>query len=304
VNVLIIGAGAVGGFLADRLAHAGDDVTVLVRPTRADQLRSDGLRTVEAGDTRVSHPHVVTAEDLARDPGSYELVVIAVKADALDGALADVAPAVGPQTRVLPFLNGMRHVAPLRTTFGDRALGGVLRIATDVRPDGAIDVIAPVFEVELGAFAQPDDQVRAIADRLTAAGADVVVSTDIEAAMWTKWAFIASIGALTSLMRATVGEIVAAPGGASLGPRIVAEVSAIARAAGHPLAPAALTGIEGAVTAAGSPLTSSLSRDQLAGRVTEVEPVLGDLIAQADVEAPLLSLATLALRVHNRRLGA
>jgi 2-dehydropantoate 2-reductase len=303
VKVLIVGAGAVGGFLAARLLDGGDDVAVLVRPARADGLRRDGLRIREGSATTTYRPRVLTASELTPE---FDLIVLAVKSDAIAGAIDDVAPAVGASTAVVPFLNGMRHVEPLVSRFGSAVLGGVLRVATDLEHDGAILVIAPLFEVEVGELTGPSDRrVADIGARFRAAGAQVTVSADIVGAMWTKWVFIASIGAVTSLMRASVGEIVAVPGGAAFSRSILNEAAATAAAAGHPIPSSALTATEHVLTTEGSPTTSSLSRDLMAGRHAEVEPVLGDLVASADATGtptPLLALATLALRIHNRRL--
>jgi 2-dehydropantoate 2-reductase len=124
--------------------------------------------------------------------------------------------------------------------------------------------------------------------------------------MWEKWVFIASIGAVTSLMRAPIGEIVAAPGGASFARAVLSEAAATAAAEGHPVSSASLDATEQVLSAPGSPTTSSLSRDLLAGRPTEVEPVIGDLVARAEATgtpAPLLALTTLALRIHNNQLA-
>jgi 2-dehydropantoate 2-reductase len=305
MRVLIVGAGAVGGFLAARLADAGDDVAVLVRPARADGLRRDGIRVREGSATGTYRPRVLTAAELEPE---FDLVVVAVKSEAIDSAIDDVAPAVGPSTAVVPFLNGMRHVEPLVSRFGSAVLGGVLRIATELEDDGAIRVLAPTFEVEIGELASPSGQrVEDVAARFRAAGAQVTIPADVVGAMWTKWVFIASIGAATSLMRASVGEIVAVPGGGAFSRSILDEAAATAAAAGHPVSPAALAATEQVLTAPGSPATSSLSRDLMAGHHTEVEPVLGDLVASADATAtptPLLALATLALRTHNHRVDA
>jgi 2-dehydropantoate 2-reductase len=305
MRVLIVGAGAVGGFLAARLTDGGDDVAVLVRPARADGLNKDGLRVREGSTTSTYRPRVVTASELEPE---FDLVVLAVKSDAIAGAIDDIAPAVGPSTAVVPFLNGMRHVDPLVSRFGSAVLGGVLRVATDLEDDGAILVITPLFEVEIGELPSSSGQrVADIAARFTAAGAKVTIPADIVGAMWTKWVFIASVGAVTSLMRASVGEIVAVPGGAAFSRSILVEAAATAAAAGHPVPSPALTATEQVLTAEGSPTTSSLSRDLMAGRRTEVEPVLGDLVANADTTGtptPVLGLAVLALRVHNREVDA
>jgi 2-dehydropantoate 2-reductase len=305
MRILIVGPGAVGGFLAARLMAAGDDVALLARPARADGLRREGLRIHEGSATQTYRPRVLTAPELEPE---FDLIVFAVKSDAFGSAIDDVALAVGPATAAVPFLNGMRHVEPLVARFGSAALGGVLRIATEAEDGGAIRVLAPLFEVEIGALAsESDHRVEDIASLFRAAGAQVTIPADIVGAMWTKWVEIASIGAVTSLMRASVGEIVAVPGGAAFSQSILDEAAATAVAAGHPVPAAALTAARKTLTTQGSSTTSSLSRDLMAGRRTEVEPVLGDLVANADATAtavPLLALAALALRVHNRRLEA
>jgi 2-dehydropantoate 2-reductase len=313
-RILIAGAGAVGGFLAARLAEAGQDVTVLARSLRAGQLRDGGLRLAGVGGTRTLRPPVLTASELAAPEraaaglgSGFDAVLIAVKADALDQVMKDIAPAVGPGTAIVPFLNGMAHLDALAGAFGTAVLGGVLRITTDLADDGTIRVLTPLFEVELGEL---DGARSARSDQLAAAfrnaGADVAVRADIVRAMWAKWVFIASIGAVTSLMRAPVGDIVAVPGGDDFARSVLAEAAGAAAAAGHPVSHAQLAATMRILTAAGAPTTSSLSRDLMAGHPTEVEAVLADFAeraAAAGAGTPLIALSALALRVHNRRLA-
>ena len=140
MRILIVGPGAVGGFLAARLMAAGDDVALLARPARADGLRREGLSVHEGSATQTYRPRVLTAPELEPE---FDLVVFAVKSDAFGSAINDVALAVGPSTAAVPFLNGMRHVEPLVARFGSAALGGVLRIATEAEDGGAIRVLAP-----------------------------------------------------------------------------------------------------------------------------------------------------------------
>ncbi len=321
MRILIAGAGAVGGFVAARLAEAGQDVTVLARPRRAGRLREDGLRLAGAGvagETHTVRVPVLTATELAAagpgddEPGGgrgagYDAVLIAVKADALDQVIKDIAPAVGLGTAIVPFLNGMAHLDALTSAFGTAVLGGVLRVMTDLDGDGMIRVLTPMFEVELGELdGSPSDRADRLAAAFRTAGAEAAVRTDIVGAMWAKWVFIASIGAVTSLMRAPVGDIVAVAGGADFARSVLAEAAGAAAAAGHPVPAAQLAATTRILTAAGSPTTSSLSRDLMAGRPTEVEAVLADFAARAATAGagtPLIALSALALRVHNRRLA-
>jgi 2-dehydropantoate 2-reductase len=138
--------------------------------------------------------------------------VLAVESDDLDGTMADIEPAVQPPAVIIPFLNGMAHVEALTGRFGSAVLGGTLRIATQVEHDGTIRVLTPQFDVELGELdGSPSARVDRLASAFKDAGADVTVPGNIIDAMWAKWVFIASLGAVTSLMRAPVGAIAAVP---------------------------------------------------------------------------------------------
>src|SRR5262245_5722891 len=123
MRILMIGAGATGGYFGGRLLEAGRDVTFLVRPRRAAQLAANGLVVVSpAGNIHIANPPCVDAASL-REP--YDLIVVSCKAYDLDDAIASFAPAVGPDTAILPLLNGMRHLDVLDARFGSRAvLGG------------------------------------------------------------------------------------------------------------------------------------------------------------------------------------
>jgi 2-dehydropantoate 2-reductase len=286
------------------MAGSGLDVTVLARPASAARLRAGGLTLTDGEASETVKPGVVTAGEL---DGPFDLVILAVKADALGRSLDDAAPAIGPDTVVVPFMNGLGHIDAMTARLGAAAAGGVLRVATERLGDGSIRVLSPLFEAEIGEFdGAVTSRIEAVADLLRQAGATVTVTSDITGRMWVKWVFIASLGALTSLLRAPVGDIAAFPAGRGLAAGLLAEMAATADAAGHGLDAATLAALRGQLTAAGSPATSSLSRDLRAGHPTEVEPVLGDLVERGHrlgVSLPLTGLATLALRVHNRRVS-
>ncbi len=250
-------------------------------------------------------PNVAMAGELA-EPA--DVVLLSVKATALDQAIADFAPAVGPQTVVVPFLNGMAHLAVLSKRFGESAvLGGVIIIAAQVNGEG--DIVAqpsPPASLTIGTQdGTRTTRLRAAHDQLSGAGFDASISDEIIARMWQKWVFIATIGALTCLMRGTVGDIVAVPGGRDLGPAILAEASAVSAAAGYPMPADAIASTTQTITQAGSPVDSSMSRDVAEGRPAEVEQVLADLARRGaghGIKTPLFDLATMQLRVYNNGL--
>ncbi|MFJ7591719.1 2-dehydropantoate 2-reductase [Streptomyces sp. NPDC097617] len=306
MRILTVGAGAVGGFFGARLADSGQDVSFLVRPARAKALAARGLRVSGQGEQLHLTPKLVTAGAVG---GPYDLVLLSVKATALHTALADIEPAVGPETAVVPLLNGVAHLDPLVARLGAGAvLGGVAKVVTTLGEDGDILRMAPPAVILTGELdARPSARVDTIRSMLTEAGIDAPATADIVAAMWHKWAFISTLVALTCLMRGTVGEVNAVAGGTDLAAALIAETAAVAQAAGHPVTERELAFTTSAVTAPGSPLTPSLYRDLVAGAPTEADHVLTDLTVRArelGLATPLLDLAALQLRVHEHRLAA
>ncbi|HXN88012.1 MAG TPA: 2-dehydropantoate 2-reductase N-terminal domain-containing protein, partial [Methylocella sp.] len=122
MRILVVGAGAIGGYFGGRLLQAGRDVTFLVRPKRAMELARDGLVIKSPnGDVTLKDPPTVQADKLAQ---KFDVVLLSCKAFDLDDAIKSFAPAVGPQTAIIPLLNGMRHLDVLDEKFGkDRVLG-------------------------------------------------------------------------------------------------------------------------------------------------------------------------------------
>src|SRR5205823_1244437 len=222
-RILIVGAGAVGGYFGGRLAQAGRDVTFLVRPSRAKQLSQDGLRIISPHGDAVLSPTLISADKI---DAPYDIIFLSVKAYALEAALQG-------------------------------------------------------------------------------AGFDARLSPEIMQAMWEKWVQLASLGAITCLMRGTIGEIVAAPGGADLSIDALNESVAVATACGQKPSEKVLSRHAAAMTAPGSSLTSSMYRDLRKGAPVEADHILGDFIERGSargVATPLLKAAFVNLRIYQNRL--
>ncbi len=130
------------------------------------------------------------------------------------------------------------------------------------------------------------------------------LSSAIEQDMWEKWTFLATLAGVTCLMRGSIGEVVAAPGGAGFVDRLFGEVVAVAAAYGHAPGEAFLEGTRALLTAQGSPLTSSMHRDIKKNGPIEADHIIGDLVArarQAEVSTPLLAAAYTHLAVYQRQ---
>ncbi len=306
MRILVVGAGAVGGYFGARLVQAGRDVTFLVQPKRAGQFRAQGLRIVSPSGDFTVQPKAITAAQIA---SPYDVILLSVKSFDLAGAVDDFASAVGPQTVIIPVLNGMHHMDVLKERFGERAvLGGVCYVATQVDSQGRIIQLADLQSLNYGELSgKKTSRIEAVYQAFQGAGFDTAISGNILGDMWEKWVWIASVGAITCLLRGNVGEVVAVPGGNDVSLSILRECAAIAAASGYPLSEASLSEKSSQLTATGSSLTSSMYRDLEEQRRVEVNTVLGDLIKRGqkhNISAPILQAAFVSLSIYERQITA
>lgn len=304
MRLLVVGAGSTGGYFGGRLIEAGRDVTFLVRPKRAAQIQANGLTITSPHGNATLAPKLVTAEALS---GPYDAVLLTVKGFQLDAVLNDIAPAVGPDTMILPVLNGMQHMDVLAKRFTPHnVVGCALKVATVLEDDGRIVQLGPLQDLAYGELdGSQSARLQALDAFMRGAQVNARHSSVIHREMWEKWILLAAVGAMTCLMRAPIGEIEACPGGAIFTLALLDEVVAIVRAVGVPPSDAFLTAARQQVTAKGSPFATSMYRDVLRGRPVEVENILGDLLHRgidAGIATPLLAAATLHLRAYQNKL--
>src|SRR6201987_957733 len=119
MRILVVGAGALGGYFGGRLEDAGRDVTFLVRPYRAEHLAKTGLVVRSPkGDINIAAPPTVLAENLS---APFDLILLSCKSYDLQGAMDSFAPAVGANTAILQLLNGIKHMDLHGARFGSGA---------------------------------------------------------------------------------------------------------------------------------------------------------------------------------------
>jgi 2-dehydropantoate 2-reductase len=293
MRVLVVGAGAIGGYFGGRLLQAGNDVTFLVRPKRASELASAGLVIKSPnGDVTLKNPPTVQADKLTE---KFDVILLSCKAFDLEDAIKSFAPAVGPQTSVVPMLNGMLHLDVLDKKFGrERVLGGLCAIAATLNEKREVVQLQPMQSLNFGERdGKMSDRVRAIAKIMTNGITGAVASENIVQEMWEKWVFLSTLAASTCLMRTSVGNILAAPGGRDFMLGMLDETSAIAKAAGHAPAGPFFERTRGLLTAEGSQMTASMFRDIKMGAAVEADHVIGDLVARGDAaKVPLARLRT------------
>jgi 2-dehydropantoate 2-reductase len=303
MRILVVGAGAVGGYFGGRLIQAGRDVTFLVRPKQAEEIRAQGLRILSPmhGDFTV-RPQTTTAAQIA---SPCDVIFLSVKSYSLAAAIDDFAPAVAQQTVIVPVLNGMHHMDVLAQRFGQHAvLGGVCYVATEVDSQGRILQLADFQSLTYGELdGKKTSRIEAVHQAFSGAGFEAAISGDILRAMWQKWVWLASLGAITCLLRGNIGEIAAVPGGADLSLSALRECAAIAGACGYPTSETFLAEKGLLFTAPGSQLTSSMYRDLTEYARVEVDSILGDLIERGrkhGVSAPIVQAAFVSLTIYQQ----
>ena len=304
MRLLVVGAGSTGGYFGGRLAEAGRDVTFLVRPGRAEQLRRDGLRIVSPNGDATLAPRLVVTGGV---DGRYDAVLLTVKGYALEAAIEDLAPAVGEGTMILPVLNGMRHMDLLAARFGPGAVAGcACKIASLVDEAGRIVQLNRLQSIAYGELdGSRSARIEALDAFLQGGGFEARLSPDITREMWEKWILLAAMGGITCLMRGTLGEVEAAEGGAEFINRFLDEVTAVVDAVGRQPEAGFVAGTRKLLLQKGSPQASSMYRDLVAGRPVEVDQILGDLqvrARQAGVATPLLAASVTHLSTYQRRL--
>lgn len=283
MRILILGAGATGGYFGARLAHAGVDVSFALRPARARHIREHGL-CVRSPLGDVQLPAKVLSADQLADAPPFDLVLLSCKAYDLDSAIEAIAPAVSPVTTVLPVLNGLAHYPLLDARFGrEQVLGGLCFISAVLAADGAIDHLDKPARLTFGERdnATISPRVQAFADACSAAGIDHVASTDIAGEQWIKFSFLASLAGATCLQRSDIGGIVAREGGLDFISGLHEECLAVAAASGHPVPEKAIAIARASLTLAGSPMKASMLRDLEAGKPIEAAHLIGDLVHRA-----------------------
>lgn len=306
MRYLVVGAGALGGYFGGRLLEAGRDATFLLRPGRAKALAANGLIVKSRfGDLSIAAPPFVLADGIA---GPFDVVVVGCKAYDLAGTMDSFAPAVGPDTAILPLLNGMRHLDDLQKRFGAaRVLGGLCMISATLDDAGTIQHLNDLHALVFGELdGSISSRVERIATDFATANFQSRATPLMLQEMWEKWVFIASVASVTCLMRANIGEIVSA-GASELNLRMVDECCAIAAANGYTPRPPSVERIRSAVTTAGSPMVASMLKDLERGAAVEADHVLGDLLARSQQDGQALSLlrvAYLHLKAYEARRAA
>ncbi len=300
MRILILGAGGIGAYFGARLQAAGGDVSFLVRPARAKNLKQHGLRIYSPlGNYKFTPKLLTTAK-----PG-FDVIILACKAYDLDSAELAIARAVGPETVIVPLLNGIRHLHSLDTRFGpQQVLGGLAHLSLMVAPDGSIQHLSQFHRLMIGSRTpHPSPWLQPLADLFAKTDIEFTLAADIEQEMWNKFVFISTLAGATCAMRANVGEILATSHGEAFMLGLLAECEAVAKANQRAPAPAQLAVYRNSLTDRSSTLCASMLRDVERGGPTEADHILGDMLARgkrAGIATPNLVFAYTHLQAYEQ----
>ncbi|WP_315310209.1 ketopantoate reductase family protein [Pantoea vagans] len=300
MRILMAGAGATGGYFGARLAQAGQDVTFLVRERRYQQLQNNGLVLQTPQGTETLQPQLTQASTLT---GHYDLIIVTVKSFALEQVMADIAPAVGPDTLIMPILNGMRHIATLQQRFGeDKVIGGLCKINATLGEQGEVIQMTPLHQIFYGALdGNNDERLQRVDAALRDCQVDTLFSDNIMDELWEKWLLLSTLGAVCCLARGDTRQILTSRGGEALLQGIFTEILSVITAEGYQPRPAVTARIFELLNNPATPMTSSMYRDLTQGYDIEADQIIGDLLLRAKrngLATPLLNAVDVNLQVY------
>ena len=305
MNILVVGAGALGGYFGGRLVEAGRNVTFLVRPRRLEQLQASGGLHIKSdyGNLSIPSPTLIQTEQINRH---YDLIIVSCKAFDLDGCMDSFAAAVGTETMILPVLNGVRHIERLTDRFGqERVLGGLCRISATLNEQGHILHLNKAHDLVFGELSSEETpRIQALTEVLTQAKFDGKHSGNIVQDMWNKWIFIATAAGMTCLFRSAVCDMVKA-NATNFILDLLRECTAIATYQGFEPDEADLKNIRNMMTDPNSTLTASMLKDMEKGNNIEAEAIIGDFIRRTPKEQksgfPMLNIVYAHLQAYLAR---
>lgn len=308
MKVLVLGAGAVGGYFGGRLVEKGEDVTFLVREKRQEQLKKNGLVINSVhGDFKTSNIKTITQE---QQNDTYDLIILSVKAYHLENAIGSIKPFMHETTTLLPLLNGIDHIGILQNEFGEeRIVGGLCHIESTLNNEGHIIQTSQIHHVTFGELnGSTSERTAKVQQLFEGANCKIRESENILKDLWNKYIFITAFSGITTLMDSAIGPILQQPEGASFYEDLIRELVTIAKAENAPL-----DSVDEEVNkhiknthSLGSTMKASMLRDIEKGYSIEVDHLQGEFLKKADkhsVQVPSLKVVYGRLKIYEINQG-
>lgn len=287
MNIVVIGAGGVGGYFGGKLAKAGFDVTFVARGKHLEVIKNKGLQVKSIlGDFTV-HPNVTDSIEDIKNPN---LVILGVKSWQVVEVAEQLKSVINKNTMVLPLQNGADNADKLLTVLPkENVLAGLCKIVSKVESPGVINHFTFEPEIVFGEYDNSkSDRVKQLKSVFDKAGFKNILSDDIHLDIWKKFLFIGTISGIGALTRAVFGVMRETPGIRKIIKDTADEMVAIANAKGVGLTQQDVETIINIIDKLDYNTTASMQRDVIEGKPSELENFNGYIVSQGK----LLSIDT------------
>ena len=290
MRIAIFGAGGIGGYLGGRLSQAGEEVVLIARGEHLQAIKEHGLRVDSIKGDFVATPALAT--DNPTEAGSVDAVILGVKAwQVLDAAKA-MRPMIEPETFVVPMQNGVEATAQLASVLGEKSvvvgLGGLVSY-----------IVGPGHILHAGgepyvSFGESDnstsERTQNLLEAFKNAGVTANIPANIQAALWAKLALMAVNSGIGAITRVPTGQWRSVAGSWKMAQQVVQEVLAVAAGKGIVMPSDSLASTVARLEASAPNSTSSMQRDLMEGRFSELEVQTGAVVRlglEAGVPTPV-----------------
>lgn len=303
MRILIVGAGAIGGYFGGRLLEKGEDITFLVRKKRKQQLEKDGLIIESVNGNLKLQPKTIEAGE---DAGIFDVILISTKAYHLHDAIKGVKQYAGENTMILPLLNGIIHIEKLVAEFGsEKVLGGLCFIESTLDHDGKIIQTSTAHDLVFGERnGENTERIQRLEQAFSQTKAGFRLSQNIIGDMWHKYLFITGLSGITTLMRAPMGPIRDSLSGYETTIKLFNEIINVMNMIHAPITENVEFQLK-KVARLGYLMKSSMQRDMEKGLPIEADHLQGYLIEMAkenELQVPVLEAVYANLKIYEQQL--
>ena len=298
MKILILGAGAIGGFFGAHLMKSGANVSFLVREKRKDELKKSGINIFSINGELKVNPKLL---DKNLSGQHFDVIILTNKSYDLIESIREIKPYVN-KTVIIPLLNGMAHYEILDKEFGkEKIFGGTAYISTAMNNYGSIQQITSRASIKFGPRTQKNINIaNEFYEICKETEFECDFSDHIELELWRKYVLIGATAASTVLFQKPLGEISATTYGKRLIIEIHEECKKIVLSKGYDIGIEATNYNLKLITDKDSLLKASMLRDFESGKKTECEHILGYLIELAkrnNVQCNLIKAAHTRIQV-------
>jgi len=300
MKILVVGAGAIGGYFGGRLLENGQDVTFLVREHRKEMLEKTGLQIESINGNAKLTPRLMTVNDSGE---TFDLILLSTKSYHLAQAIEDVRPFVKSDTTILPLLNGIAHLDQLIEAFGeDAVIGGLCFIETTLDDHGIILQKSPSHQLIYGERSgERTPRIEKLKEVFSGANASFELSTQITQEMWHKYLFITTLSGITSLMESPIGPIMELETGQHTVAAFLEELAVIMRKMDAPITESITTELFNKINAMPYDMKSSMQRDLEKALPLEADHLQGYLLQHAqNIPVPVLETIYTKLKIYEK----